>query len=103
AGLQAGDAIESVDGEYVVNSESLLAALESHRDQDVTLGILRPVDENSAPEEFTVTLPADALSGDIGVTTFGLQVGDVQQGSPAEAAGLQAGDTIVGLNGESLE
>jgi regulator of sigma E protease len=103
AGLQVGDAIESVDGEYVVDSDTLLAALESRRDQAVTLGILRPVDETTAPEAFTVTVPADALRGDIGATTYGLKIGDIQQGSPAEAAGLQADDMIVALNGESLE
>jgi regulator of sigma E protease len=103
AGVQSGDAIESVDGEYVVDSNELLAALEARRDQDVTLGILRPVDETSAPEEFTVTIPANTLNSDLGVTTYGLQVGDIQEGSPAEAAGLQPGDTIVELNGESLE
>lgn len=103
AGLQAGDAIESVDGEYVVDSASLLAALEARRDQEVSLGILRPIDESTAPEEFTLTIPANALNNDLGGTTFGLQIGDIQAGSPAEVAGLQSSDTIVELNGESLE
>ena len=103
AGLRVGDAIESVDGEFVINSEALLAALEERRDQNVTLGVLRPVNDTSAPEELTVVIPADALSGELGVATYGLQVGDIQQESPAEAAGLRPGDTIVALNGESLE
>jgi regulator of sigma E protease len=103
AGLQVGDAIQSVDGEYVVDSASLLAALEGRRDQEITLGILRPVNEATATEELTLTIPANALNDDLGVTTFGLQVGDIQEGSPAEIAGLQPGDTIVELNGESLE
>src|SRR5437763_13300088 len=31
------------------------------------------------------------------------QIGTVQQGSAAEAAGIQAGDTIVSIDGQSIE
>ena len=44
-----------------------------------------------------VIFTALAFHGD---PTFGLQVGTVQPGSPAEAAGVQGGDVVVSLNGE---
>jgi regulator of sigma E protease len=41
-----------------------------------------------------------ALAGD---PTFGVTVGGIQPGSPAEAAGIQPGDTLVSVNGESSD
>ena len=121
AGIEPGDVIVSVDGEDVVDPIGLrtrvgLAAV----GEEVELGIIR----DGEPETLTATLgevqrasarPASSqlLAGarlrdlsnehDLYGRVEGVEVVDVEDGSRAAAAGLRAGDVIVGVNRHRVE
>lgn len=103
AGLLRGDVIELVNDQRVADTDAFLTALESAADQDIVLGVLRFPETDLDSQKLQLTLSADTVDGEVLSTTFGLLVNDVQVGSPAEASGILPGDSIVGLNGESLE
>lgn len=102
-GIAVGDVIEFVDGQRVADTEEFLSALSAAGEGSVVLGVLRTSAETGEAQKLEFTVDAGTLAGDIGKTTFGLLVDDVQVDSPAATAGIQRGDTIVGLDGQSLE
>lgn len=107
AGLQPGDRILQIDDRAVRDWEDILYA--------VTTGVRRTESGNPKADfkvqrdgremEITVYPVLDEHEGirRIGVGPANtLLVGDVMEGSPAEAAGLRAGDIIRAANGEPL-
>lgn len=100
-GLEAGDMIERVDGAFFQDGAQLTAMLADRQGQETTIQVRRTT---TTPNEiFTVDFTPDdefiaLLSG---VRQFVLVTG-VGEDSPANEAGLQAGDLIASVDGESL-
>jgi serine protease Do len=129
AGLQPGDVIESVNGtkikdprELAVNVASIQPGDEAHlsvlhdgqtKDVDVKVGTLpgeqtASNDNQGGDHHAKIGLALAPLSPDLRSQldipdgTKGAVVQGVQPGSPAEAAGLQPGDVIVGVGTHSV-
>jgi serine protease Do len=130
AGLKVGDVITSLDGKRIEGSSDLQVAVqEKQPDTKVNLQVLRDGKQMNVP----VTLQsmegrnetADNSSANHGKARWGVGlsdmtpdlreqlqvpsdvkgavVGQVQPGSPADNAGLAAGDVIVGVNRHPVE
>jgi S1-C subfamily serine protease len=112
ADLQHGDIIVAVDGQEVDQANSLTDLIRTHVPGDtVTLTIQRPAE---SAREVTVTLaanPAEAGQAYLGIGfrqvpgagAFQGLIRNVEEGSPAESAGLSPGDVITAINGEPVE
>jgi len=129
AGLQPGDVIESVNGTKITNPKELALNVASIQPGDQAhLSVLRDgqtkdvaVKVGAMPNEQTASNDSDGgvhpariglalapLSPDVRNQldvpdgTKGVVVQGVQPGSPAEAAGLQPGDVIIGVGTRSV-
>jgi regulator of sigma E protease len=95
AGLQPGDTIVQLENRQNPSWSDLLTqeALNANHPLSVV------VDRNGRKLNFIVTPRMDAKQG-VGVAGWGgdVQVGQVVKGSPAEAAGLKAGDLLIKVN-----
>ncbi len=130
AGLQPGDVIVDVNGQHVGNNRELaidvsqlppgtrakLDILRNGKPQniDVVIGTL----PNDGAAHGSPTAPDDTRGLGVGLSPItpqlrqqlelgdnqhGVVISQVQQGSAAEQAGLQAGDVIVGVGDKSVE
>lgn len=106
AGLEAGDVITAVEGEAVEDAAAVVEAIQAREAGDeITLSISR----DSEAQDVTVTLGArhDAMPMMMGdVILFDgeqWQVVALSEGSPLAAAGLQAGDVITAIDGETAD
>ena len=125
AGLQPGDVIQSVNGTKIANPRDLavnvagiqpgheahLTVLHDGQNKDVTVKVGSLPNDQTASNDHQgsgdhherlglslAPLSPDARSQlDVPDSVKGALVQNVQPGSPAEAAGLQAGDVIVGV------
>lgn len=101
AGVQAGDQIVSINGEKVADWEGVLTNTIAEPGKSIEVGLVRGGSKMSVP----VRLGTDEESG---AASFGVQppaptvIGKLSPDSPAAAAGLMAGDTIVSLNGRAV-
>lgn len=100
-GFQTGDKPLKVNGQEVAYFNDLVSPVQLTR-SDLSYTVLRD------GQQVTLTMP-DSLLDQINDRVFlGLhnimpaKLGSIQEGSPAEEAGLQAGDEIVGVNGEPV-
>ena len=120
AGIKAGDVITAVDGKAVDGprelarmigntaparrSRSRCGATASPRPSSSTLGELKPdqkqasLDQQQAEPETGDTLDDFGLTVTKAEDGKGIVVTEVEQGSPAEERGIQAGDTIPAVN-----
>jgi serine protease Do len=130
AGLQPGDVVESVNGTKVSNPKELalnvsniqpgaeahLGVLHDGQTKDVTVKVgTLPNEQNASNDNHG----SEAHHGQVGLAlaplspdmreqldvpdgTKGAVVQNVQPGSPAEAAGLQPGDVIVGVGNHAV-
>jgi len=130
AGLQPGDVVESVNGTKVANPKELalnvsniqpgaeahLGVLHDGQTKDVTVKVgTLPNEQTSSNDNHG----SEAHHGQVGLAlaplspdmreqldvpegTKGAVVQNVQPGSPAEAAGLQPGDVIVGVGNHAV-
>jgi serine protease Do len=130
AGLQPGDVIQAVNGTKVTNPKDLalnvaniqpgeeahLNILHDGQSKDVTVKVgslpneqTASNDQNSDDHRGRIGLALAPLSPeirnqlDVPDGTKGAVVRQVQPGSPAEAAGLQPGDIIVGVGTKSVD
>jgi serine protease Do len=130
AGLQPGDVIESVNGAKIGNPRELavnvaqikpgdeahLTVLHDGQTKDVTVTVATMPNEQVASNENAgadrhgrIGLALAPLSPDLRSQldvpdgTRGAVVREVQPGSPAEAAGLQPGDVIVGVGTHAVD
>jgi serine protease Do len=129
AGLQPGDVITAVNGETVKNprdlavdiaaiqpgDEARLQVLHDGQSKTVTVKVGQlpgeQVASNENPEHPRERLglalaplsPEMRNQLDVPDGTNGVVIRDVQPGSPADQAGLQAGDVIVGVGGKSVD
>lgn len=129
AGLQPGDVIQAVNGKKIANPKELalnvasiqpgndarLTVLHDGQTKDVTIKVGTLPNEQTASNDnqgnerrAQVGLALAPLSPDmrnqldVPDGTKGVVVQGVQPGSPAEAAGLQPGDVIVGVGTKSV-
>ena len=128
AGLEPGDVITSVNGQSVTNPRDLavdIAAVQP--DEDATLQVVHDGDSKSVTvkvgqlpsEQVATNEHGQESKGRIGVAlaplspdlsnqlnvpdgTRGVVVRGVEPGSPADQAGIQAGDVIVGVGGKKV-
>ena len=130
AGLQPGDVIQSVDGQQISNPRELavdiaaikpgadahLAVLHDGRSEYVTVKVARlPGEElarnapgNSGHREalgLALAPPSPDMRNllDVPDGTRGVVVRDVRPGSPADQAGLEAGDVIVDVGTHAVD
>jgi regulator of sigma E protease len=99
AGLQAGDRIVAVNGEPVDTWEQLSAAIVPKANVRVTVGYVR---NGRAGEVAVVPVGLGRYQlGDLGIQpTVHPQILAISKGQPAEEAGLQEGDVILGADGQ---
>lgn len=97
AGLKPLDKIESINGTPLTTLRDLNHFLSTVSDGD-TLNIVasRMTDQPNKPEEVKVQTVYEASRSSLENTE--LYLGQVQQGSPAEKAGLKRGDKIIQIN-----
>jgi len=93
AGVQSGDIIEKVDGEYFESLESFLAIMDDEAGNEVTLQIQRGDDVFDV--SYAVPTNQNEASAYILITA-------VSPESPAERNGLQPGDLITAMDGTSF-
>jgi len=103
AGIQPGDRIVSVNDHPVNTWEDLLVAVGARNNREVTITFLR----NGMEETRKITprpLSGERFDiGDIGVLPSAHpHLTSVSKDSPAEAAGLKPGDTVLSINGEVM-
>lgn len=109
--LAAGDTITSVNGTPVKTYAELIAILVQQPDKPAALSVDRrpqPVAQRGAdagaavaPETVAVEIPPQFLRS-TGLTMTALPVKAVQDGSPAAAAGIEPGDSLLAVAGEPL-
>lgn len=97
AGVRAGDRILALGGDPVADWRGVLEYIAVRPDREVVF----TVDRGGAPHEIPVLVEGDENA--IGVSGVyppaPALVGEVGEGTPAEAAGLLPGDRIVGVDG----
>ena len=97
AGVRAGDRILALGGDPVADWRGVLEYIAVRPDREVVF----TVDRGGAPQEIPVRVEGDENA--IGVSGVyppaPALVGEVGEGTPAEAAGLLPGDRIVGVDG----
>lgn len=105
AGLRTGDTILSVNGKAVetwtdFQTECLLAGTL----RDATLGVLRQGKKLnlSIPLSTNNVLGATMLAGILPEADMACVIGGVMKDTPAERAGLLAGDLVASVNGEAV-
>ncbi len=94
AGLQAGDVIVRVDGDYIDSSAALTEYLAFREGTQVTLTVER------GTETFEATLPVDSVTPAGSVENVVILA--VVKDSPADLAGLQPGDIVLEGNGQKF-
>lgn len=97
----AGDTIRAVDGVPVASYAELLAVLASKADATLSLGVDRTPAAGGSPERIEVSLPPQPRLV-TGITMESGPVKAVQEGSPAAAAGIEPGETILAVDGKPV-
>jgi len=96
--LLARDAIKAVDGQAVDGYAALLAALARAESRPVTLTVERSAGPQAPAETVAVELPPQRRL-QTGMAMTPLPIKDVQEGSPAAAAGILPGDRLLAIDG----
>jgi regulator of sigma E protease len=99
-GIQVGDRILAVNGREMPTWDALSLAVLPKADQELTVNIER------AGQRQTLQIVPEAIDkyemGSLGVLPrLRPEIVEVHPGRPAAAAGLQAGDVVVGIDGRS--
>jgi S1-C subfamily serine protease len=116
AGVARGDILLEVEGESVDSVADLARVLEAHEPGDeVTLSVLHGDDELALEATLgerggepylgivpCVGIPGEGLSRVLRLDASGAVIVEVLPGSPAASAGLQEGDVILAVDGETL-
>ena len=98
--IQGGDVLVEAAGESIHTSSDYTAIEAQFIDQPIELTFERPGEEGSeASERYTVELAARKMKRFGIIPTMG-PIAAIQNGSPAETAGLKIGDVILKYNGE---
>lgn len=107
AGLRSLDRIASVAGEKVASLEDALSKLEGRAQAGEPFEVvaIRKDQRTTGPLAWSVPQVIRATlepAGDLGIESGELYLSRVQQGTPAAAAGLSAGDRLVAIDGKAL-
>jgi len=97
--LQPGDTIRSIDGIDVESYAQLFAALAADPAATVTLAVDRTEPGRDGPRRVEIALPPQRRLV-TGLVMNGGEVEAIQDGSPAELAGIEPGDEIRLIDGE---
>jgi regulator of sigma E protease len=110
AGIVPGDVIEQVGGEHTPTWNAVMQALVRHADEDKTTTIT--VRSGGTSQQHSLTLPSVSLSErgqllqKIGLSPLRPElvpvIGETVSSSPAEQAGLQAGDRLLSADGQAI-
>ena len=101
SGIQPGDRILTVDGDGVETWEDLFLAIGMRPDRDVEVTFLRAGRNRSLTVRPTAETRFEV--GNIGVLPDVDPIVDsVIEGTPAERAGMQAGDVVLAIDGERM-
>ncbi len=101
AGLQTGDLIKSVGGHPVKYFRELDNLFVSQQGSAITVEIERfDINETSKSQTLKIEVPATQFASirSIGIEAAELYLAKVMDASPAQAAGLKAGDRILTIN-----
>ncbi len=102
AGLMAGDVVRAIDGVPTPTWKdlSMESALVAGRPVDIAF------EREGVSRRASIAIPSDEAMRGLGDPGWSerhwVLVGDVLDGSPAEAAGMKDGDYIVSVNGEEI-
>ena len=91
--VSTGDAIERINGELFPTSEAFFDEFTALSGQNVTLDMRRL--EDDTPYSIDVTPTASSVRGFVLITV-------VMEDEPGHIAGLEAGDRVVGVDGETI-
>jgi len=101
SGIQPGDLIQSIDGRAVPTWDDLFLAVGTRPDRDLEVTFLRAGRSQSVTVRSTSETRFEI--GDIGVLPDVNPIVDsVIEGTPAERAGLQAGDVVLAIDGRQM-
>ena len=106
AGMEIGDRIITVNGKDISTKSELLDAVAKSKGQPIPLEVRRggqtkPLNVTPIPASGEVATGEDPLYT-IGVEETPPLVTSVMHGSPASAAGFQAGDRVVAIEGQAI-
>lgn len=90
---EPGDVIERINGERFADFVDFHEKLRLYRASTVEFSLIRP----DTGEEYALTVPAD-----FGERAGFVQIISVNEGSPAESAGILAGDIIIEINHQHI-
>ena len=101
--LIVGAEIDGV-GHPIENGAQILALLAQHPDQPIKFTVSRDVsdDPTAEPKKLDITV-APAPLRDLGIVMQMGPIAAVQDGSPADAAGMRAGDRIKSVDGRAVD
>ena len=102
AGLRSGDQVVAVGDVEIDDWIALERAYAAAGEGDVTLTVLRGSAGESEKDRVVVDAPALGSLDALGVVTATIFVGAVSEGMPAEQAGLQRGDLVLGVDGARI-
>jgi regulator of sigma E protease len=97
--FEPGDTVRTVDGVAVNTYAELLAELSQKPSATLILGVDRQAKGAATPERVEISLPPQPRR-QTGITIGPATVAAVQENSPAAAAGIEPGDTILAVAGE---
>jgi regulator of sigma E protease len=106
AGMEIGDRVVKVNGNDIATKTELLDAVAKSEGQPIELEVRR----DGRTKRLTVTptpAPGEGAGGQEPLYTIGVEetpalVTSVMHGSPADAAGFQAGDRVVSVEGQAI-
>ncbi len=99
-GIKPFDKILSIDGEPVKNWKDFTVKVGMKAGKTVVFEVLRGKEKVN----ISVKIPSDITKETIGISpVLPAKIGKVLPDSPAEKAGLQVGDEIVGINGKPVK
>ncbi|MBC7871952.1 MAG: site-2 protease family protein [Chitinophagaceae bacterium] len=103
-GLQDGDFIETLNGEYFANSRAFFVRLNELAGQEVTISgqrLSEDENEESQPLEFSFTPTTEQTAAFAEAQSYVL-ITQVMSGTPGEEAGLLSDDLVAAFNGDPI-
>ncbi len=104
--LRSGDRVLAVDGEEIEDwsafAERYAEAAAARPEIELRVARLTQIEPEPAQEELSVLVPAEGTVEQLGLVAATVLIRRVGPGTPAEAAGLKAGDLIIAVDGRPV-